>query len=161
MKHIAKTLFAFGLLSVLVFSCSDDDDDPKGKTEQELAIENLAGSGSITWAVSGGGSVSKDGTSQTGNFSDFEITFRNGGSAGLNYETVGGSGLFDASGSWNLEGENYRVLRLSGIQPAANKNIDYEKQGTDLRLELTIPPPPASRVEALIGYYIFTLKPKN
>lgn len=161
MKQLAKTMLILGFLSWVHFSCSDDDGPQK--TAEELAIEILAGSSEQTWSISGGGSVSRDGTSLTNNYSDFEIKFRNRGSAGLNYETVGSGGLFDPSGSWTLEGENYNRLRLSGIQPVANRDILYERVGTDLRLEFTVPNPSSAsaRVEALVGFYVFTLKPKQ
>ncbi|MCC5939010.1 MAG: hypothetical protein JJU34_17155 [Lunatimonas sp.] len=161
MKHLAKIFFLLGLIPFVFLSCSNDDDGPQ-KTAEEIAIEALAGTSEQTWTISGGGSVSRDGTSLTNNYADFEIRFRNRGSAGLNYETTGSGGLFDPSGSWSLEGENYNRLRLSGIQPVANRDITYSKQGGDLRLEFTVPNPSSAsaRVEALVGFYVFTLKPK-
>lgn len=162
MNHIVRKFLLLGLASWIFFSCSNDDDDGPRKTPEQIAIEALAGSSEQTWTVSGGGSVSRDGTSLTNNYANFEIKFRNRGSAGLNYETTGSGGLFDASGSWSLEGESYNRLRLTGIQPVANRDISYDKQGGDLRLEFTVPPPASAggRVEALVGFYVFTLKPK-
>ncbi|WP_209331495.1 hypothetical protein [Lunatimonas salinarum] len=161
MKYFGIIFFLLGLTSFTFFSCSNEDEGPE-KTPEEIAIESLAGTSEQTWTISGGGSVSRDGASLTNNYTDFEVTFRNRGSAGLNYETTGSNGLFDPSGSWSLEGESYSLLRLSGIQPVANRDISYEKQGTDLRLEFTVPNPTeaSARVEALVGFYVFTLKPK-
>lgn len=161
MKHLTKKLLLLGLLPLICFSCSDDEGPQK--SAEEIAIEVLAGTSEQTWTISGGGSVSKDGSTVTNDYANFEIRFRNRGSAGLNYETTGSGGLFDPSGSWNLEGENYNRLRLSGIQPVANRDIVYERMGTDLRLEFTVANPTSAdaRTEALLGFYVFTLKPKQ
>lgn len=162
MKRYNLPFIFVGIAALFFFSCQGDDDGDPQQTPRERAIAVLAGNDEITWTVAGGGSVSRDGTSQTANFADFEITFRNRGSAGLNYQTTGGTGLFDASGNWTLEGEDYELLRLTGIQPAANKNIQYSNQGGDLRLEFTVTNPTAenARTQALLGFYVFTLKRK-
>ena len=150
------------------FSCGNDDDDGPQKSAQELAIEKLAGeSNSRTWTVSNGGSVSRDGTSQTATFSDFEITFRSSPSAGRTYSTTGSTGLFDPSGTWSIEGENNDNLRLVGIQAAANvpikisPNTPNTNPTNDLRLDFTISAPTNGRVSGLVGYYVFDLKLKN
>jgi hypothetical protein len=159
-------LLIVAIASFTFFSCGNDDDGPK-KTATELAIEKLAGEGSgRTWTVSNGGSVSRDGTSQTATFSNFEITFRSSGSAGKTYSTTGSTGLFDPSGTWDIEGENNDKLRLVGIQAASNIPINFSpntpsNSSNDLRLDFTISAPITGRVSGLVGYYVFDLKLKN
>lgn len=150
------------------FSCGNDDDNGPQKTATELAIEKLAGEGTgRTWTVSNGGSVSRDGTSQTALFSNFEITFRSSSSAGRTYSTSGSTGLFDPSGTWSIEGESNDKLRLVGIQAASNMPINFSPNTpstnslNDLRLDFTISAPVNGRVSGLIGYYVFDLKLKN
>lgn len=161
-------LFSMVVSTVTFFSCGNDDDDGPQKTATELAIEKLAGEGTgLTWTVSNGGSVSRDGTSQTATFSNFEITFRSSSSAGRNYSTTGSTGLFDPSGTWNIEGENNDILRLVGIQAASDIPINFSPNTpsansmNDLRLDFTISAPVNGRVTGLVGYYVFDLKLKN
>ncbi|HSI76409.1 MAG TPA: hypothetical protein VK957_10950 [Lunatimonas sp.] len=161
-------LFSIAIATGLIFSCGNDDNGGPQKTATELAIEKLAGEGSgLTWTVSNGGSVSRDGTSQTATFSQFEITFRSSSSAGRTYSTTGSTGLFDPSGTWSIEGENNDKLRLVGIQAAANVPINFSPNApspnsiNDLRLDFTISAPVSGRVSGLVGYYVFDLKLKN
>lgn len=156
------------LIVGIFFSCGDDDGKGPQKTAQELAIEKLAGEGNgLIWTVSNGGSVSRDGSSQTATFSDFEITFRSNTSAGRTYSTTGSNGLFDPSGTWDIEGENNDNLRLVGIQAAAKVPITISPNApstnslNDLRLDFTISAPTNGRVSGLVGYYVFDLKLKN
>lgn len=160
-------LFLMATASVTIFSCGNDDDGPQ-KTATELAIEKLAGEASgLTWTVSNGGSVSRDGTSQTATFSNFEITFRSSSSGGRTYSTTGSAGLFDPSGTWSIEGENNDRISLVGIQAASNVPINFSPNTpntnslNDLRLDFTISAPVNGRVAGLVGYYVFDLKLKN
>jgi hypothetical protein len=167
MKNIL-VLFLTIFLVAVVFSCGGDDNNGPRKTAEELAIEKLAGEANgRTWTVSNGGSVSRDGTSQTATFSNFEITFRSSTSAGRTYSTTGSTGLFDPSGTWSIEGENHDNIRLVGIQAASNVPIKFSPNApsannlNDLRLDFTISAPTNGRVSGLVGYYVFDLKLKN
>jgi|GEM_PF-6067510 len=161
-------LFLTTVVSGIFFSCGNGGEDGPQKTATELAIEKLAGEGSgRTWTVSNGGSVSRDGTSQTANFANFEITLRSSNSAGRTYSTTGSTGLFDPTGNWSVEGENNDKLRLVGIQAASKVPINFSPNTpapnslNDLRLDFTISAPTNGRVSGLVGYYVFDLKPKN
>lgn len=154
--------------TVVFFSCGNDDDNGPQKSAEELAVEKLAGElNGRTWTVSNGGSVSRDGTSQTATFSNFEITFRSSSSAGKTYSTTGGTGLFDPSGTWMIEGESNDNLELTGIQAASGVPIKFSPNTptpsslNDLRLDFTISAPTNGRVNGLVGYYVFDLKLKN
>ncbi len=155
-----SALFFFLLILPWIISCSSDDDGPQ-KTQEQLAREKLAGEqGSLTWAVSGGGSVSKDGVSQTGDFSNFEITFLNN-TGGRNYTSTGGGNLFDSNGSWSITGENLDRLILTGNQPAAGREMSFTRNQDRLRLEFTVAAPANARVTALAGFYVIELVIKN
>ncbi|WP_232835139.1 DUF5004 domain-containing protein [Pleomorphovibrio marinus] len=144
----------------LIISCGSDDDGPQLSPEQE-ARQQLAGEqGSLTWAIAGGGSVSKDGVSQTGDFANFEITFLNN-TGGQNYTTANGGNLFNANGSWSVTGENLDRLLLTGNQPASGREIAFTRNQESLRLEFTVAPPSNARVSALAGFYVIELRIKN
>ncbi|MDN3686753.1 hypothetical protein [Cyclobacterium jeungdonense] len=145
------------LFFVAVMACNGSGSDEPEKTVEELAIEKLAGAtGSQTWTIRNGGSVSKDGTLQTDTFTDFEIRFISN-NTGKNYITENSNLLFDSNGNWAFEGENYDKIILSGIQPAANREISFTRNQNRLRLEWNVPAPQNARVSALAGFYVFDL----
>lgn len=147
------------ILAVNMVGCNNDD-DPQPTPEpspEELAIEKLTGtSGSETWVVRNGGSVSKDGSSETNDFIDFEIRFISN-SSGKTYTTQESNLLFDSNGNWSFAGGNFDKIELTGIQPAASKEISFTQTGNQLRLEFTVPAPANARVSALAGFYVFDL----
>lgn len=155
-----KFLLLALIILPLVISCGRDDDGPQKSPEQE-AREKLAGEqGSLTWAIAGGGSISKDGVSQTGDFANFEITFLNN-TGGQNYTTTSGGNLFDSNGSWSVTGENLDRLTLTGNQPASGREIAFTRSQETLRMEFTVAPPSNARVTALAGFYVIELRIKN
>ncbi len=152
LKFYWTALFLVGLVA-----CNGGGNDEPEKTAEQLAIEELAGtSGSETWTVRNGGSVSKDGTLQNDTFNDFEIRFISN-NTGKNYLTENSNLLFDSNGNWAFEGENYDKIILSGIQPAANREISFTRTQNRLRLEWNVPAPQNARVSALAGFYVFDL----
>ena len=158
MKTLHGIIGILLLSTTLLFSCGDDDGDggPQ-KTAEELATEELTGTtGSQVWAIGTSGSVSKDGSLQTAEFTEFEIRFISN-NTGRSYTTKGGNLLFDTSGSWGFEGSNLDKIILSGNQPAANKEISYTKNQGNLRLEFVVPAPQNARATALAGLYVFDL----
>ncbi|MFC4873740.1 hypothetical protein [Negadavirga shengliensis] len=161
MKNRFKYIGVFFFAGLVLLSCKDDDNGIGPKTAEQLATESLAGpDGSQTWTVANGGTVTKDGSSETANYANFELRFI-ANNTGRSYTTSGGGMLFDASGNWNLEGDNFDKIILAGNQPAANKEISFTRNQDNLRLEFTISAPENSRVMALAGYYIFDLKLKQ
>lgn len=147
--------------SLVLSSCNrngDDDPDPQ-KTPQELATEDLTGGSSQVWTLEGGGSVARDGRSETANYAGFEITFAANQSA-RTYTTVNNNDLFDSNGNWEFVGGNLDKIELSGSRPASNQEISFTRTGNDLRLQFTIPMPSNARVEAVAGSYTFNLKRK-
>lgn len=156
MKMVLKLCWTALFLAGVVACNGSGTDEPK-KTDEQLAIEKLAGtSGSATWTVRNGGSVSKDGTLQNDTFMDFEIRFISN-NTGKNYLTQNSNQLFDNNGNWAFEGENFDKIILSGIQPAANREISFTRNQNRLRLEWNVPAPQNARVSALAGFYVFDL----
>lgn len=145
------------LLAIVLTACNGGDSGEPEKSAEQIAIEKLAGtSGSETWTVRNGGSVSKDGSLQTADFADFEIRFISN-NTGKTYITQNSNLLFDSNGNWAFEGENFDKITLSGIQPAANKEISFTRSQNRLRLEWTVPAPQNALVTGLVGFYVFDL----
>jgi len=153
-KNILK---GFLLLSLMmgILSCGSDD-TPTFKTPEEIAVEQLAGDGSITWRVGENGTVTKDGNNQSETFRDFTIQF-NASNQSRTYITANHNGLFDLNGNWSLTGNNLDRVILTGEQPAAGQEIQYTRNGDQLRLTFTVPMPSA-RVTAVAGSYVFELR---
>jgi hypothetical protein len=156
-KSVLNLLFfAFGFL---LLSCggTDNPDPSPQKTAEQLAVEQLTGGSTITWAVANGGSVSKDGNPVTVDFSNFE--FRLISTAASRSYTTTSNSLFDQSGSWSFVGPNFDKIQLTGSQPAAGREISFSRNGEKLTLTFNIPLPDA-RVTALAGSYVFELVKK-
>ena len=156
---IMRTLVNNYLIFILfVFAaCTESGTEDPKKTPEEIATELLTGaSGSQTWSLENGGSVSKDGATVTSDFSGFEIRFI-ANNAGNTYTSKNSNLLFDTNGNWAFSGANFDKIILSGIQPASNKEISITKNQEKLRLEFVVPAPQNARVDALAGFYVFDL----
>lgn len=158
-----KLLFSLLTLSALLLtfsSCKKTGEEPEPqKTPRELAIDDLTGGSAQVWTVSDGGSVSRDGRSETTIYQGFEIEFA-ANQASKTYTTTNANDLFDGSGNWDFVGENLDKIILTGTRPAAGNEISYTRSGSnDLRLQFTIAVPGA-RTEAVAGNYVFNLKRK-
>ncbi|PSL06226.1 hypothetical protein [Cecembia rubra] len=154
-----KIFFSLILISWTVFStsCGEKKTDPvPQKTPEELAIEDLTGGTSQTWTVSGGGSVQRDGRSETNIYQNFEITFSANNSS-KTYQTFNNNSLFAANGNWEFVSGRVDRIRLSGTAPASGQEISFNRTGNDLRLQFNIPVPNA-RIEAVAGGYVFNLR---
>jgi hypothetical protein len=153
MEKLVKIYFIFLALT----ACTGNGTDGPEKTAEEIATELLAGTeGSQIWTINNGGAVSKDGTTVTNDFADFEIRFISN-NTGKTYTTNSSNLLFDSNGGWAFSGENNDKIILSGIQPASNKEISFTKNQERLRLEFVVPAPQNARVNALAGFYVFDL----
>lgn len=158
MRNLLCSLLTLSALVLVFSSCKKTGEEPEPqKTPRELAIEDLTNGSSQLWAIAGGGSVSRDGRSETNIYEAFEIEF----SANQNsktYITNNANDLFDGSGNWDFVGENLDKIILTGTRPAAGNEISYTRSGAnDLRLQFTIPVPDA-RTSAVAGNYVFNLK---
>jgi hypothetical protein len=162
MNKLFLNLFLISALGLVLFGCNKKDDPAPSKTPEEIAIENLAGESSLTWTVAGGGSVTRDGNSETNIYQNFEITF----SANANsktYSTVSGGEIFDSSGNWNFVTGDLNKFTLAGTRPASGPEISYTRSTNDLILTFSIVAPGANidvPGAALAGNYRFSLKRK-
>jgi hypothetical protein len=147
--------------AVLIQACGGDSPAPTPpKTAEQLATEALTGTGTLTWGISGGGSVQRDGAAVTDLYSTFELIMNSGSSK--TYTTKNNNDLFDTSGNWSFAGTNFDKFTLTGTKPAAGREISFTRTGENLRLTFTIPAPGAriNGVFAVAGNYVFNLNKK-
>lgn len=146
------------LLGILLVSCggNDDPDPAKEKTDEQIAVEALAGETNINWTVANGGSVSKDEKAITAEYAEFELRL-----AGNRTYTTTTNPLFDQNGSWSFAGDNFDKITLTGSLPAAGKEISFTRTADKLRLVFTVPMPTNGKVTALAGSYVFELVKNN
>ena len=85
----------------LLLSCGGDDTPPE-PTAQELALEQLSG----TWSLSGG-TITLDGSDVSANYPGFTLSYQ-----GSNYNTTNAGDLFNASGTWSWAGDSDRLIML-------------------------------------------------
>ena len=155
------SIFPLILIFSLLFACKEKGETPDTKkTPEQIAIESLAGTGTAQWTVAGGGSVTRDGQNVTSTFATFEV-FLNAG-ASKTYSTRNSAELFDENGTWSFAGTNFDKFILTGIKPAATREISFTQTGTTLRLDFRIPVPGARMdgTSALAGNYTFNLLKK-
>lgn len=147
-----------GISSLILISCGGSDPEPEPeKTPEEKATEALTGTGSLTWTVAGGGSVTRGGTTVTDLYQSFELTLSS--TSSKTYTSSNNNDLFDNSGNWTFAGSNFDKFSLSGAQPAAGREISFTRTGDNLRLQFSIPVPGArlQGTHAVAGDYVFNL----
>ncbi|SMD43702.1 hypothetical protein SAMN00777080_2309 [Aquiflexum balticum DSM 16537] len=160
MKKLILTIIIAGLVPFIFSSCGDNEGDTEPqKTPEELAIEDLTGGSSLTWVIAGGGSVIRDGRSETNIYQDFELTLT---ASSKPYSSINSNELFDANGNWSFVGTNLDKITLSGSKPASEREISFTRTGNDLRLvfSITVPGAEAFPSGAVAGNYTFNLKKK-
>ncbi|MDF2158622.1 hypothetical protein [Algoriphagus sp. CAU 1675] len=152
----------FAILMVFFQGCGGDGPEPAPpqKTPEQLAVEALTGSGSLTWVIAGGGSVTRSGTNVTELYQTFELQINSGTTK--TYTSINNNDLFDASGNWSFAGTNFDKFILTGSKPAAGREISFTRTGDNLRLEFNIPAPGGriNGVFAVAGSYVFNLVKK-
>lgn len=160
MRKLLFSLLTLSAIVIAVSSCKKSGEEPEPqKTPRELAVEDLTNKSAQRWAVAGGGSVTRDGRSETSIYEGFEIEFA-ANQTSKTYSATNANDLFDGSGNWDFVGENLDKIILTGTRPAAGNEISYTRSGNnDLRLQFTIPIPGA-RTDAVAGSYVFNLKRK-
>lgn len=157
------TLIRFAVLvwvMLIVQACGDDPTPPPPKTAEQLATEALSGTGTQTWGIAGGGSVTKSGTTVTDLFSTFELVLTSG--SAKTYSSKNSNDLFDNAGNWSFAGTNFDKFTLTGSKPAAGREISFTRTGDNLRLEFSIPAPGAriNGTFAVAGSYVFNMLKK-
>jgi hypothetical protein len=160
MKLTSIKVFVFVAFAAIIQSCGDDKPTPPQKTAEELAIEALTGTSTLTWETFGGGSVKKDGAIITDLFQNFELTLSS--SSSKTYISKNNNDLFDPSGSWSFSGTNFDKFILNGSKPAAGREISFTRTGDNLKLIFTISAAGArtNGTFAVAGTYEFDLLKK-
>jgi hypothetical protein len=160
-----KPLFSYlliGLLAFGIFSCQEKKDDPTPtKTPEELAIQDLTGGSSQAWVVAGGGSVIRDGRSETNIYQTFELVLA-ANSSSKTYTSINNNDLFDPNGNWSFVTNDLGKIVLTGTKPASGNEISWTQTSDDLILKFTISAPGGRQIPngAVIGSYTFNLKKK-
>lgn len=149
----------FAVLMICLQSCGDDPTPTTPKTAEELAVEDLAGTGTKSWTLTAG-SVKKNGTDVTSTYTGFELTFNVGTTK--TYTSKNSNDLFDSNGTWEFAGANFDKIILSGTKPAATREISFTESSGKLTLLFTIPQPGARifGTLAVAGNYEFVLNKK-
>ena len=160
MKKLIFSILIWSLSTAILLSCEEKTSDPPTqKTPEELATEDLTGGSSQAWTVAGGGSVIRDGGSETNIYQTFEIIFA-ANETSRTYQTLNNNSLFEGSGNWVFAGSSVDKIILSGSAPASGEEISFTRTGNDLRLQFSIPLP-ATNTGAVAGSYVFNLKRKQ
>lgn len=158
MKKALLSWASFAFFTLFLMSCGGDDPTPTPQqTPEEKAIEALTGTGSLTWTVAGGGSVTRSGSTVTDLYSSFELKLNSGSTK--TYTTTNNNDLYDGSGNWVFAGSNFDKFTLTGSQPAAGREISFTRTGDNLRLEFNIPAPGGrlNGTQVVAGSYVFNL----
>ena len=141
-----KKLFPLLLLCLGFFaSCGE-----KEKSPEELALEKLSGEVGITYSLGTAGYVKRNQVDESKFYPNLTLKLQG---TTKTYTVSGADDLFDASGNWEFVGTNFDKIRLTGSKPAAQVDISFTKNGTDLILVFSVPTPPGGRVAALTGSY--------
>lgn len=161
MQQKLLTFLLVGLVAFGMFSCGEDAPTPPSKTPEELAIEELTSGSSQIWTIAGGGSVIRDGRSETNIYQTFELTLA-ANSSSKTYVTINNNDLFDANGNWSFVTGGLDKLLFTGSKPASNTEISWTRTGDNLVLRFSIVAPGARQLgtAAVLGNYVFTLKKK-
>lgn len=156
-----RSIFPLVLIFSLLFACKEKGETPEAKkTPEQIATESLTGTGTAQWTVVGGGSVNRDGQNITSTYASFEVILNSGTSKA--YSTKNGGGLFDDNGTWSFAGTNFDKLVLTGVKPAATREISFTQTGTTLRFDfrITVPGARMNGTSSLAGNYTFNLVKK-
>jgi len=89
------------LMGSILFMSACNKDEVITKTEAELRLEALAGSGSLTWGLASGTAVTLDGDDRTSDWTGFELTF----TTSKSYSTSASSeeSVWPVTGTWDFE----------------------------------------------------------
>jgi hypothetical protein len=134
----------------LLFLCFFASCGEKEKTPEEIALEKLSGETGITYTLGTAGYVKRNQVDESKFYPNLNLKLQG---TTKTYTVSGADDLFDASGNWEFVGTNFDKIRLTGSKPAAQVDISYTKNGTDLILVFSVPTPTGGRVASLTGNY--------
>ncbi len=160
MLKLKTTLYTI-LLVVLVASVSacgsDGGDDGPSLSPEEQRLLDLAGSSGTTWTPT---SITFEGAPANG-FDNFSLTLRGTDPAAtLNYTSVDGDPIFQASGTWVLTGLN--TIEIDGnstnVFNITSLNTSVTPATLTLQVNYTSGGGVAAGVAGTDGNYIFNLE---
>ena len=149
MKYL-KSLAIIGFLAGFVFTMGCKKDDDSGPTPEELRLEELA----HTWTIS---SATLDGDDRTANWANFTLT----ATTSKTYSTTGSSddNVWPSSGTWEFAGTEGAGLDVLNRSDGVTINIDNISD-TNLDLSFTYVLASANkdaRVQSIEGDWVFRL----
>ncbi len=106
-KYYLLTLLA--VISLATLSCKKGGDDNPGLSAAEQRLLDLTGTDGTTWEAT---SITFDGAPANG-FETFSFTLR-GNATSKTYSSTDGDPLFNASGTWDFNGDNINELIFDG-----------------------------------------------
>ena len=137
------------LMLALVFtSCGSDDDPETTNVDPQTFIVK-------TWKLSGGGTIEKDGTDVSADYTGLELTFVSAGT----YTSKNGGLLFRSSGTWRWKSTDATVLLLDGELEVNVKEITATNFHSQFNLSEDYAA--GGRSKGVIGPYEVTLKATN
>jgi len=112
------------MIGGLAFITACGGDDPVEPTAAEIALEELAGTSSFTWALATGTAVTLDSDDRTDEWQNFELTF----TISKSYNTTNSSeeSVWPSAGTWDfvgIDGAGLGVLIRSDQQQINIDNI--------------------------------------
>ena len=122
------------LTGSFLFLSSCGDDPPPTPTEAELRLEALAGSGSLTWGLASGTSVTLNSDDRTLDWENFEITI----TTSKSYSTSASfeESVWPVTGTWDFKDSN-TTAGLSVIVRSDQQEINIDNiTGSNLTLSL-------------------------
>ncbi|AYB35097.1 hypothetical protein D4L85_32935 [Chryseolinea soli] len=136
------------VLALVLTSCGSDDDPETAGIDPKTFIVK-------TWKLSGGGTIEKDGTDVSADYSGLELTFVSAGT----YTSKNGGLLFRSSGTWRWKSTDATVLLLDGELEVNVKEITATNFHSQFNLSEDYAA--GGRSKGVIGPYEVTLKGAN
>jgi hypothetical protein len=147
MEHsfrIGWIIITISLLSLALGLSSCGEDNDKASDPHDLLKR--------TWILGSEGSITKDGSDVTDEYTGLQVTFSSDGT----YAALNSGHFFDASGTWAWQGNTTTGLTLDGdfsVQVAALSETDLH-----LQLVLEAGDLEEGRLKGLVGEYDLRLK---
>ena len=146
-------LLSFVVIGMIVLVAACKPDPPPVPTAEELRLEELAGTSSLTWNVS---SVTLDGTDQVSDWTGFTLTF----TTTKTYSTSnsGDENVWPANGTWDFDGpvdspDVDTIVRSDNI-PVSVVNISETSMQLSFDYVL-VSPAQNARTESIEGTWVF------
>ncbi|MFY0591218.1 lipocalin family protein [Roseivirga sp.] len=151
-KHYILSLLFIASFSLV--SCGGGGDDTPDLTPEEQRLVDLVGTTGSTWEAS---SITFDGAPAEG-FDNFSFTLR-GTATSKSYTSIDGDPLFQASGTWDFNGDNLNELIFDGNtnNVFTLSNLNTTATPNTLRLTVDFTTPAGGAAFGTDGLYVLSL----